>query len=222
MYYQHPSNQLKNAFTFKPFQGAEPNSAKFLFVGLDANYARDVDESSIFKLLLSYLEDGVAFWRTHGVHHPFLLPGYAGDGRLYHKTFSKIGFTSAHASQVSFVELLHLPTYGRSALVPEDLDRKHLASLNAAIIDGQSEYIFIPDGVARLMHATGQFPWLPKSPLSTGGAMKIWLQSGDKTVFWHYHLSVYGKFQELKTKQLLEISDLLNSNSINRQGGGTP
>jgi hypothetical protein len=211
MYYQHPSDQLNHAFSLKPFQGANPEMAKFLFIGLDANYAKEIDRSPIYQPLLEYLEDGVTFWSKYGVHHPFLLPGYGGDGRFYHKTFASIGFTAKYASQVSFAELLHVPTYGRSNLVPEDLDRRHLSSLNSAIVLGQAEYIFIPDGVAKLMRASGQFPWVPKMPESNGNALKIWFKDENKTVYSHYHLSVYGKFQEQKVKQMREISDLVDT-----------
>lgn len=31
-------------------------------------------------------------WTKAGVHHPFLLPGYKGDRKYYHKTFAEIGF----------------------------------------------------------------------------------------------------------------------------------
>ena len=41
---------------------------------------------------------------------------YCGDGRRYQRTFSPIGFTPADADGVSFVGLLHVPTFGRSAL----------------------------------------------------------------------------------------------------------
>ena len=126
MYHPHPSDLLNKIFSAKPFQGADPETATFLFVGLDANYAPSIETTPIFSSIVDYLDDGVAFWCKYGVHHPFLLPGYRGDGRLYHKTFASIGFTVEHAAQVSFVELLHVPTCGRSSLVPEDLDPQHL------------------------------------------------------------------------------------------------
>jgi hypothetical protein len=74
-----------------------------------------------------------------------------------------------------------------------------------------AEYIFIPDGVAKLMRATGQFPWMPKAPQASGNALKVWFKDDNKIVYWHYHFSVYGKFQEQKVKQLREISELLDT-----------
>lgn len=79
VYYAHTSELLNREFTARPFQGATPESATFLFVGLDANYSPTIEQSPVFPRLLEYLKDGVAFWRRYGVHHPFLLPGYRGD-----------------------------------------------------------------------------------------------------------------------------------------------
>jgi hypothetical protein len=110
MYRSDPSQILSTLFARKPYQGASPDAARFLFVGLDANDAADIENSPIFQELLADHEDGTAFWRRHGVHHPFLLPQYTADGRRYRRTFAKIGFRPEHAELVSFIELLHLPT----------------------------------------------------------------------------------------------------------------
>lgn len=115
MYQSHPSTVLSELFARKPYQGVSPEEATFLFVGLDANYSSDIEQSTVFPALRAYHEDGPAVWRRYGVHHPFLLPDYKGDGRRYHKTFAKIGFTPDHADMVSFAELLHLPYFPSSA-----------------------------------------------------------------------------------------------------------
>ena len=211
MYDSHPSVALNRVFAARPFQGAEPERATYLFVGLDANYSPLIEQNAVFGRVLDYLDDGVAFWKLHGVHHPFLLPEYRGDGRKYHKTFSAIGFRSEHADQVSFVEMLHVPTVGRSNLTIGDLDKDHLARLRAAIEHGDARYIFVPEGVARLMRESSMFEWMPKLPSDTGGALKIWRKTGSKTIYWHYHFSVYGKFEQKKTDQLKAIGQLLNS-----------
>jgi hypothetical protein len=136
MYQFHPSEELTRLFVRSPYQGVEPAKATFLFIGLDANYAPGIEAQPIFAKVVEYHSDGVSFWREHGVHHPFLLPDYSGDGHFYHRTFARIGFTSSHASLVSFVELLHRPTVGRSDLAPEDLEPAHLEMVNAAILHG--------------------------------------------------------------------------------------
>jgi len=91
VYQLHPSETLRRVFTARPFQGAEPVRASFVFVGLDANYSADIEQSPIFPQLLDYLADGVAFWRKTGVHHPFLLPAYGNkDGTKYHRSFADL------------------------------------------------------------------------------------------------------------------------------------
>ena len=210
MYFPHPDKALIEAFKKKPFQGVEPEKAKFIFVGLDANYHPEVKKNLIYPQLLAYLADGLSFWRKYRVHHPFLLPAYGkGDGWKYHNTFAKIGFTATNASEVSFVELIAKPSYGRSSLSPEDLDQKHLQRINDAILNGSAQYIFIPDGVARLMRTSSIFSWLPKTPTDIGSPLKVWKTTNYKTVYWHYHFSVYGAFEQRKNEQLRAISGLM-------------
>ena len=211
MYHPHPSAALNQTFAAHPFQGAKPERAQFLFVGLDANYSPTIEQSPIFPQLLEYLNDGVKFWTEHGVHHPFLLPEYRGDGRKYHQTFARIGFTAKNAAEVSFVELVHVPTYGRSTLAIEDLEQGHLRRINDAIERGSSRHVFIPDGVAKLMRASAMFPWMPKVPVDMGEDLKVWHKIGEKTIYWHYHFSVYGLFEQKRTKQLNAIRQLINT-----------
>jgi len=196
MYESHPSSQLNAQFRQRPYQGVEPSLAAFLFVGLDANYEADLEVSPSFQSILEYHEDGVAFWRRHGVHHPFLLPEYRGDGRRYHQTFAQIGFNTKHAALVSFVELLHVPTVGRSKLYPNDLDPSHLQKLNAAILHGKAEHVFVSAGVERLMRASKAFPWLPKAAPASG-LLRVLYAEQSRTVCAHLHFSAcWGKFQQ--------------------------
>jgi len=210
MFSAHPSLSLNSLFREKPYQGANPSEAKFLFIGLDANYDTGVEGKPIFTKLQEYHEDGVAFWRSHQVHHPFLLDQYFGDGRFYHRSFSRIGFKPEHAAQVSFIELLHVPTVGRSKLVPADLSRQHLNMLNEVVLAGAAQHIFIPQGVARLMQATGQFAWLPKRPAEYLGPLGILYRQGTKAVYSHLHFSVYGKFEERKVNEAATIKSLID------------
>src|SRR5688572_22512192 len=122
MFEAHPSEKLNRAFREKPYQGAEPECARFLFVGLDANYAKDVESSPIFQKVIEYHEDGPAFWQKYGVHHPFLLSEYSGEGKKYHRNFAQIGFGPEQAQDVSFVEALHVPTIQTRNLKTTDLD----------------------------------------------------------------------------------------------------
>ena len=125
MYVRHPSAELQYLFASRPYQGADPTRAKYVFVGLAAS----IDRTRFFEKVREYHEDGPRFWRKHGVHHPFLLPDYTGDGRFYHRSFARIGFSPANADDVSFVEALEVPTTGRSELEPFDLNPLHIAWL---------------------------------------------------------------------------------------------
>jgi hypothetical protein len=211
MFHPHLCKALNDIFAARPFQGVPPEEAEFLFVGLDANYSRTIDENPIFPKLLAYLRDGVTFWRKHGVHHPFLLPEYGrGDGWTYHKQFSRIGFRSKHAHLVSFMELVDVPTYGKSSLALADISVEHLGRLAAAIDSGSARHIFIPSGVARLMRASSLFPWMPPEPIDEGRHLKLWDRRGNKTIHWHYHFS-HAFNGRKKTAQLGEIGELVGA-----------
>ena len=71
-YTVHPSENLQKMFNDKPWQGADPFKANFLFVGLDANYAPDVEQQ--IPEIIDYLTDGPGFWQRTSYHHPFRLP----------------------------------------------------------------------------------------------------------------------------------------------------
>lgn len=207
MYKLHPSSELRQHFAERPYQGADPLAATLLFVGLDANYDEAIAESPVFPSVLEYHQDGVAFWRRHGVHHPFLLPSYRGDGRRYHQTFAKIGFQPEHAHLVSFVELLHLPTVGRSQLVPADLDPSHVKWLDNVIRAGEAQHIFVSAGVLRLMQSTDQFLWLRNRP-TPKDSLPVLYDDGRRKVHRHLHFSNYGKFQsqlELERKAMRSL-----------------
>lgn len=208
-YSVHPSEALHSWFVEKPFQGVDPGIAKFLFVGLDANYRVDIENHPIFPKVYEYHDDGVAFWREYNVHHPFLLREYSGDGRFYHASFAKIGFTPRHAQMVSFVELLHVPTTGQSHLTIADLDPVHLERINHWITDGQAKYVFLSSKVKILMTASRAFPWLPREPIDQNGALKVLFRAPGKTVYSHLHFSTYGKFASRKREEAKLIRSFL-------------
>jgi hypothetical protein len=208
MYERHPNRELNASFARRPYQGVEPSSAAYLFIGLDANYDPNIERNPIFPRVLEYHEDGVGFWRRHGVHHPFLLPEYTGDGRRYHKAFARIGFEPKHAALVSFVELLHVPTAGRSQLTPADLSAPHLQILSSVIREGKPQHIFMSASVARLMHSSGRFPWLAKEPTDSA-PLPVLYSRADRKVYLHLHFSNYGKFQKRLEAEATAIASLL-------------
>ncbi|NIJ73984.1 MULTISPECIES: hypothetical protein [unclassified Xanthomonas] len=207
MYTLHPSAELRRHFSERPFQGAAPWDARFLFVGLDANYAPDIERSPIFPELLRYHQDGVDFWRQHRFHHPFLLPGYRGDGRRYHRNFARLGFLPGDAAEVSFVELLHLPTVGRNSLVVSDLDPSHLRMLDMAMRQGRARHVFVSAGVARLLRRLPSFGWLRAQPLIGDGLPQLYADGG-RCVYQHLHLSNYGKFEARMQREAHAVAAL--------------
>ena len=48
MYQPHTSEELNARFRQRPYQGVEPSAAKFLFIGLDANYEPNLARSPSF------------------------------------------------------------------------------------------------------------------------------------------------------------------------------
>lgn len=207
MYQIHPSKRLKELFEHRPYQGANPLHAKFLFIGLDANYAESIEQQLIFSQIIEYHQDGVLFWQKYGIHHPFLLPNYKGDGKRFHQNFAKIGFSTANANDISFIELLHLPTFGRNLLSLKDLSHTHLNFLYQAMFRGNAKYIFITPTILALMRKIEIFNAL-KKPISTDFPLKTFYQDEHRTVFQHLHFSNYGKFQQQMTVEAKAIFDL--------------
>ena len=212
MYSSHPTEKLHELFSRKPFQGADPATARFLFFGLDANYDPHIEQRRYFSEITSYLEDGVRYWQTRGYHHPFRHPDYRGDGALYHRRFAGIGFKPEHAEQVSFVELIDVPTYGTSKLRKEDLKAEHLARLLDWVRNGSAEYIFVPPGVARLLRATPLFAWLPTRPIARQGSLPVLFRSEGKAFFSPYHFSCVGKhcLKKDRDQQIQDIGKLIH------------
>jgi hypothetical protein len=211
VYTAHPSAALTALFAHRPYQGAVPREASILFVGLDANYDAEIERKPIFSKVCEYHEDGVAFWRRYGVHHPFLLPQYSGDGRRYHRNFARIGFTLEQAHQVSFIELLHVPTVGRNKLDPGDLSAPHLGMLNDVLLHGQAKHIFVPDRVARLMRKTTTFAWLAKVPMEGVGPLDVLYRHDGKRIYKHLHFSVYGAFEKRRVNEAATIRVLTHN-----------
>jgi len=191
MYESHPSLALHALFRAKPYQGAEPEKAHFVFVGLDANYSPGVEQSASFALIKEYHADGVSFWQRHGVHHPFLHRDYVGDRRSggvpYHRNFASIGFTPQDAPGVSFVELLHVPTVGASKLDPDDLDEGHLDRLYALMRDGQPRNVFLCADAMRQLRKNPKFYWLPR--VLSGEVLPVLCRTGKTIIYQNLHFS---------------------------------
>jgi hypothetical protein len=206
-YTLHPSEKLVKLFKEKPWQGCNPATAQFLFVGLDANYAADIEMS--LPEVFDYLAYGVDFWQKTNVHHPFRLPKYHGSGEKYHDKFAQIGFTAKHAELVSFVELLHLPTVGISSLNVGDLSMDHLNALAKIFDIGIAKYIFLSSKVTDLMRQTKLFPWLQKEPLRMDGDLEVLRDQNDQIIYKMYHFSCYGWQLEVLNRQIVQIRKIV-------------
>ncbi len=171
----HPSAELRALFSMAeiPHQGQDPERAAVLFVGLDANYSSEIFEFPDFRRrILEYHKDGVEFWRRHGVHHPFLLDEYplnrTQGGVPYHRKFSKMGLSPELAEQITFVELLDVPTTGSTveSRFWELFNIDHARRLDALFAQGARRQVLLPSSVIKKMKSAhkkfGVFDWMPK------------------------------------------------------------
>jgi hypothetical protein len=151
---KHPSKFLNERYSKRNYQGANPVNAKILFVGRDPNWAVDIENKEMFSFISEYLTDGETFWKKYNIHHPFLLPNYKGDGKRYHKIFSKLNVESNVSNKISFVELIGFPTTGMAKtnnkifleyLISEQ-NRNHLIELDN-LLNNFEKTIFIAWGL---------------------------------------------------------------------------
>lgn len=185
---KHPCPELNKAY--QGYQGQKPGSAKFIFIGLDANFSSNIQTSpsrDFFEEVLDYLKDGVTYWNKeqkqcpHYRHHPFLSPEYGNrPGYKYHKSFSKMlsrhNITKEYADKISFIELLPFPTCDTDASHFMGLfndarylnkNRDHLIQIDSWIsTSGNIKEIFIPISVHTKIcelkrQQHGSFDWLP-------------------------------------------------------------
>jgi len=176
----HPSKALNSLFQGRRYQGQNPADAAIVFVGRDANYAKDIDKDSyFFNILAEYINNGVNFWHNSSdakywkyntnqdniknVHHPFLLPAYATlfpkkEGYEYHRKFSCMNLDKSYAQYISFVEIIDVPTKGHSRNICKDRFNKllrnsecHIKSLVRSLINGPPKAIFVPDSAIKVL-----------------------------------------------------------------------
>ena len=119
--------------------------------------------------MAEYLVDGVAFWNHHGVHHPFLLKEYQGQGKVYHRHYHAIfnhergdpmgvdaPLPPSIRQSICFMEYLDRPTTGNdnidnAVMVKETRIRWHFGSLAQLLIQRPGDpvrTVFLTKGVA--------------------------------------------------------------------------
>lgn len=150
----HPSKKLNDLYKIKNHQGANPIDAKILFVGRDPNWHFNIEESPIYNQVEDYLSDGISYWKKHKIHHPFLTSQYTGDGRRYHKMFSKLEIDPANSQHISFIELIGFPTTGMSKKnnkkfkehLLSEINQKHLVELDK-LLNRKDKIAFVAWGL---------------------------------------------------------------------------
>ena len=213
---KHPSKLLNELYSVKNHQGANPADAKILFVGRDPNWSINLEEMEMFNFISEYLNDGIAFWNKYKIHHPFLLPNYKGDGKRYHKIFSKLKLSSELSSEISFIELIGFPTTGMAKsdnksflnyLLSED-NSEHLVKLDSYLND-TTKTIFVAWGLISdfkiIYNKTGLFKKFAELDKS---AMLITELNQIENIFIHRHFSdaisnSTIEKMEIKIKQIL-------------------
>ena len=67
VYGVHPSEQLRELFDAQafPHHGQDPEKARVIIVGLDANYSPEISVApTFFERIIEYYKDGVQFWHV--------------------------------------------------------------------------------------------------------------------------------------------------------------
>jgi hypothetical protein len=156
---KHTSDEMVELFNKRPFQGQIPAKAKIIFLSSDANYSPEISKHPFFKCIIEYQKNGIAFWKKHGCHHPFMLSNYPKefdkrkDGAPFHRNFSKLGLQAEqHAEHISFLELLDVPTIGNKSedmgLFFDLLCQDHLKYIDRLILGGgHKKLFFVSKGV---------------------------------------------------------------------------
>lgn len=201
MYKQHPSEELKRLYKQKPYQGQNPEVAQIIFLGLDANFAEDIEKDDVqFRLIKEYLNDGVKFWETNEerIHHPFISKhGYFKDGLTYHRNFAKLKLNPSYAKNISFVELLNIPTVGSAGTNKKGfynlLDREYLQNLDRIISNPRNKkVVFISrsviDALVYIKKTSGLFKWLPDQKIK-GDKKAQKIENDTVCLYQVYHFS---------------------------------
>jgi hypothetical protein len=221
----HPSIELVELFKNRPFQGQDPQKASIIFLSSDANYSPEISRPPFFNRILEYHRDGVAFWEEEDVHHPFLLPDYPlprnTGGVPFHRNFSNIGLDSDYAKNISFLEILNVPTTGnKSENMPEfyrlaSLCLNHLRDIENLMKNGGHKLFFVPkrvleDNIVRIRRENNNiniFPFLDDLITRPVGS-SIVLPKGNKimTIFHFAAWQIHGQIPSIRS----EIKKWLN------------
>lgn len=207
----HPSKKLVDLFKAKPYQVQSPNDANIIFLSSDANYTSEICNHSFFNFIIEYQQDGVKFWEKYNCHHPFLLKEFpfnkTSGGRPFHNTFSRLGLTQDYAKNISFIELLDIPTIGNKSENKDFfyslINKKHLEFIDHLIYSDSKKLIFISKGVLEdmlLMKSKYHvFNWLDHKPKENYKFSKV-LKSNKVQEIFHFSSSqINSQLVEIKS-----------------------
>lgn len=197
-YQKHPSERLQQLFSDQefPHQGQDPQLAKVIFIGQDANYdPKLTDDHPFLDKIIEYHRDPVTFWNKHNVHHPFLLHEYSSSGLKggyrYHNRFRAMGLRPSLHDQISFIELLDVPTVGSSndQLFWELFNSEHAERIDELIQEGAPRLVLVTNKSVNLYMRKarkefGVFQWLPRR-FEYGELDRI----GDTIIYGFRHFS---------------------------------
>ena len=211
---KHTSLEMVELFNKKPFQGQTPEKAKIIFLSSDANYSPEISDHPFFDYILEYQQDGIAFWKKYGVHHPFLHPAYPFNkntgGVPFHRNFSKIGLGPEHAEHVCFLELLDIPTIGNKSQNKERFynfaSRSHLEYIERLMLSGGNKLFFVSGGVLRdMMIVKKQFPIFDWLTYDLGKSDKYIKEINGNRIQEICHFSAYqihGQINQIRSSVL--------------------
>ncbi|MEO5348547.1 MAG: hypothetical protein H7836_02730 [Magnetococcus sp. YQC-3] len=222
------------------YQGADPATAPFIFIGEDANFSEDIEQTNIWNELKIYLTDARQFWETANkqtssvqvpVHHPFVLGKYSGAGKSYHENFRKIGLLPNQFPLCSFVELYYHPTIGKNTLRgkdfkdtsrPDHQERiNHLRRINDLInTDDEKERTFlVSSGVIDIMWTTRNiFDWIQQYQTREKYKSNCSCRDGKIHIIYEYQKTKIYIYYHLSRQndgkrgtQLKQIHDLIQA-----------
>lgn len=213
-YQKHESSNLNALFKLKPYQGQNPEKAKVIFLGDDANYSDAISNTGFFKIIEEYHVDGVQFWKKYGVHHPFLLKEYPlkrnTGGVPYHRIFSNLGLSVDYADFISFVELLNVPTTGNTSenidIFWSLIDPGHLQWIESILISNSPKVVFMTRRVYRNLLAIKKkhniFSWLPAVKVRHQGLISLYNEN-DTEIIVSYSFSssqIHNEMDNIRVK----------------------
>jgi len=219
---KHTSDEMVELFSQKPFQGQVPEKSKIIFLSSDANYSPEISNHSFFKYILEYQKDSIAFWQKYGCHHPFMLQSFPQEfnrnknGVPFHRNFSKLCLGPEYAVDISFLELLDVPTIGNKSQNREQFFKmvslNHLRYIENLILGGGHKLFFVSNGVlkdiATIRKIYSVFAWLDITSASERRFSQVINGNRIKGIYHFSSSQIHSQLAEIKS----EINEWLKKN----------